>query len=106
MYELSKLGGRIKELRRKKGKTQEAVSEELGINIKTYRALEGGARIGKIDTLCLIAQYFETSLDYLVGGDEKLSTEIDRKIKYLPLEKQLLAQRLIESMLETLSNTK
>ena len=106
MCELTKVGERIKELRRKAGKTQERISEELGINIKTYRAIETGTRVGKIDTLCLLADYFHTSLDYLVGREEKLEEEIDIRIRNLSADKQFLAKQLIVSILDTLSTTK
>ena len=105
MYELTKVGERIKVLRRKAGKTQERISEELGINIKTYRAIETGTRVGKIDTLCLLADYFHTSLDYLVGREEKLEEEIDIRIRNLSADKQFLAKQLIVSILDTLSTT-
>lgn len=106
MYDLSKVGVRVKELRKKQGNTQEEISEELGMNIKTYRAIETGARVGKIDTLCLLAEYFRTSLDYLVGREEKLEEEIDIRIRTLPPDKQKLAEKLIASILDTLSTTK
>ena len=106
MYELTKVGERIKCLRRKTGKTQEEVSEELGMNIKTYRAIETGARVGKIDTLCLLVEYFHTSLDYLAGREEKLAEGLDIRIDNLPLDKQKLAEKLIVSILDTLSTTK
>lgn len=106
MYGLTKVGKRIKELRRKAGKTQEEISEELGMNIKTYRAIETGARVGKIDTLCLLAEYFHTSLDYLVGREEKLGEGLDIRIENLPPDKQKLAKQLIVSILDTLSTTK
>lgn len=106
MYELTKVGERIKCLRRKKGKTQEEISEELGMNIKTYRAIETGVRVGKIDTLCLLAEYFHTSLDYLAGREEKLTDGLDIRIGNLPPDKQELADKLITTILDTLSTTK
>ena len=106
MYELTKVGGRVRCLRRKTGKTQEEISEELGMNIKTYRAIETGARVGKIDTLCLLAEYFHTSLDYLAGREEKLTDGLDIRIGNLPPDKQELAEKLITTILDTLSTTK
>ena len=68
MYDIKKTGEIIKKLRLQKGKTQECVAEEMGINIKTYRAIENGIRGGSVDTLCVIAQYFKVTIDYLIYG--------------------------------------
>ena len=103
MYELTQVSERVKELRKKVGKTQEQISEELGMNIKTYRAIETGARVGKIDTLCLLADYFHTSLDYLTGKDEVMQEDFVMRVRNLPSDKQMLARQLIASILDTLS---
>lgn len=68
MYDIKKTGGIIKALRLQRSKTQECIAEEIGINIKTYRAIETGMRGGSVDTLCLIAEYFGCTLDYLIYG--------------------------------------
>ena len=39
MHDIKKTGEIIKKLRTQSGKTQERIAEEMGINIKTYRAL-------------------------------------------------------------------
>lgn len=106
MYELAQVSERVKELRKNTGKTQEQISEELGMNIKTYRAIETGARVGKIDTLCLLADYFHTSLDYLVGREEGLQEDFVMRVSNLPSDKQMLAKQLIDSIIATLSVSK
>ena len=65
-YDVKKTAGIIKELRKHKELTQEVAAEEMGINIKTYQAAEQGSRGLSIDTLCIIADYFMVTLDYLV----------------------------------------
>lgn len=65
-YDVKKTAGIIKELRKHRELTQEVAAEEMGINIKTYQAAEQGSRGLSIDTLCIIADYFMVTLDYLV----------------------------------------
>lgn len=72
MYTLSSVGERVKELRKKSEKTQEEVSRALGMNLKTYQAVEGGRRVGHVDTLCMLAEYFDTTVDYLLGSDKEM----------------------------------
>ena len=59
-------GKRIAELRNERGWTQENLADELHVSTSTIGHCERGRNI-PIDILCQIAQYFETSTDYLLG---------------------------------------
>ena len=102
MYEMEKTSKTIKYLRTSQKKSQECVSAEIGINIKTYRAIEQGTRGGNIDTLCLIAEYFGVTLDYLVNGSAKHFGEIERKLVVLDKAKQETALRLFDAIIDNL----
>ena len=65
-YDVKKTARIIKELRKNRELTQEIVAEEMGVNIKTYQAAEQGSRGLSIDSLCIIADYFAVTLDYLI----------------------------------------
>lgn len=106
MYDLSKVGVRVKGLRKEQGNTQEEISDKLGMNIKTYRAIETGSRVGRIDSLCIIAEYFNVSVDYLLGVEKAVEKELELEYKGLSKEKKELAQKLIQSLIEVLSTTK
>jgi len=75
-YNITESGKRIKELRERKGMKQEEISEVLGISLDGYRKIERGRNGAKIDTLIYLADFFKTSLDFLVGGIEPKS-ELD-----------------------------
>ena len=83
MYDIKKTGEIIKKLRMQKGKSLECIAEEMGINIKTYRAIEKGIRGGSVDTLCVIAKYHNVALDYLVFEQVPFDEKIDCYIKIL-----------------------
>ncbi len=102
MYDLNQISKRVKELRREKGYTQERVASEIGVNIKTYKLIERGKRVGSIDTLCLIAEYYHVSLDYLMIPVKTLEEDIVVSLTGLSLEQRRLAQKLIISMIEIL----
>ena len=89
MYDFMKIGERIKKLRLSKEQSQEFVAAKLEIHIKTYQKIENGNRLGRIDTLCLIAEYFEVSLDYLVGREELTDSKITSG--YLKLSEDMKA---------------
>ena len=100
MFALRENGSVIKELRVKKGKTQEKVAEEIGMNIKTYRALENGVRTGRIDSICVLAQYYDVSLDYIVLGKSCSQDNLWMKLANKDEEKRFLLLRIMESLID------
>ena len=43
------------------------MAEHLGIQLRSYQAYEGGTREPCIDVLIALADYFQVTLDQLVG---------------------------------------
>ena len=63
---------KIKELREEGDITQSTIAEYLHIKQNTYSQYENGVRQIPIDLLVELAQYYGTSVDYLLGlTDEK-----------------------------------
>lgn len=58
-------------LRKQKGLTQKDLAEYLGISRQAYANYETGSREPDIATLKQLAEYFDVSLDYLLGKTEK-----------------------------------
>lgn len=59
---------RLKQLRKKKGITQEELGKILGVGKSTICQYERGTRKPDIEMLKRIAQFFGVSIDYLLGG--------------------------------------
>lgn len=57
----------LKQLRKQTKKTQQEVAKELGINEKTYNKYENLVNEPDIETLKKLADYFHTSVDYLIN---------------------------------------
>lgn len=64
MYQFSK---RLKSLREKEGITQRQMAKHIGMSAGTIANLENGYSKPSFDVLIDIADYFEMSLDDLVG---------------------------------------
>ena len=82
---------RLLELRKDKKATQAEVAKILKITPQTYSLYEIGKHNINNETLCLLADYFEVSTDYLLGRKEAvplLLTERERGIieKYRALD--------------------
>ncbi len=58
---------KLKQLRLLLGCTQSQMADLLGITARGYRNYELGAREPELSTLIKLADYFEVSLDDLVG---------------------------------------
>lgn len=61
---------RLKELRKKKGISQLRLATDLNTTQNTISRYETGEREPGIDELIKIADYFNVSVDYLIGRTE------------------------------------
>lgn len=85
---------RIKEIRSKKGITQSELASYLGIAQNTLSYWENGKFDIDNVSLCKIADYFQVSVDYLLGRDRDL---VDTKDTLSLEEKQLIKKyRLLD----------
>lgn len=87
----------LKQIRELSGKTQEAVANELGISLSTYRSWEQGQRDLNGKKLDMLADYFHVSTDTILGTKhgqpiDELTTEARRNTMSLsPDEMQLVS---------------
>ena len=90
--ELNTIGGRIKELRRKKGLTQDALAELLCLSNKsTISMYESGARQLSPTVLTQMAAILGTTTDYLLGMEECVA-DYDRGDAYVRKALKLIKQ--------------
>ena len=61
---------RLKSLRLKKNKTQLNVQLETGIEQALLSKYESGKRIPPTETLIILADYYNVSIDYILGRTE------------------------------------
>lgn len=71
------LGKTIKQLREKKHISQKDFAEQLNISNVVLSRYENDIRKPDYDTLEKIADYFEVSIDYLLGRSDTLTTQDD-----------------------------
>lgn len=58
---------RIADLRADHDKTQKSIADLLHMNLQVYRRYEKGTREIPVWALIQLADYYETSVDYLLG---------------------------------------
>ena len=82
---------RLRELRENLGKMQKVVAYELGIAPNTYSQYESGKREPDRKTLIKIADYFNTSTDYILGRDVSTRPLDDKNGVWIPVLGQVQA---------------
>lgn len=60
---------RIRELREARGKTVTQLADETGLSRPAISRQEKGSRKPSLDSLNILADYFNVSIDYLVGRE-------------------------------------
>jgi len=65
------VGERLKKLRIQKGLSQQELSNQIGINRSTYARYETNDNQADYETLQTLADFFSTSIDYLLGRTEE-----------------------------------
>lgn len=63
---------RIRDLRKDKDMTQQEMADILHINRRTYSAYENGINSMTPETLCKIADFHNTSTDYLLNRTDSI----------------------------------
>lgn len=89
---------RLKALRNQRGLSQEALADSLGITRSRLGNYEQGIREADFETLELLADYFNVSVDYLLGKTEvtpMLLNEEQKEVVDLVTAKPILKDMLL-----------
>ena len=99
------IGSRIKEARREKNLTQEALSEKLDVSVAFLSRVERGSSHINLKRLNQICDILDVSEGYILNGADNsqknyLTKEISELLKKCPPEKQKLVYEVIKSIVE------
>lgn len=67
---MSKISLRLKELRIEKGALQKEIADILGLSKQVYNRYELGERTIPLEMLWKLADYYNVTIDYLVGRSD------------------------------------
>lgn len=81
---------KLKELRKDRKFTQADVAKYLDLTIAGYNGYETEKRTPSISTLIKLADFYHTSIDYLVGRETNLIN-----LEVLPEEEKTLIQKIL-----------
>ena len=95
-------GKRIQLLRKQKGLSQEELADKLNVSSNTVAKIECGLRRPSVDFVVDLVNFFDTTVDYIILGEEIkkernydfLIREIDDKVEQLlALKENLLKEK-------------
>ena len=107
---------RIKQLRENRGLIQEILAAELGITQQMLSKYERDILCIKVDVLMKIAEYFNVTMDYLLGisevkrdlqGQMKMNKTLDTYYDLIEIYKDLdeYDQKMVWSIMQTVKKT-
>ena len=67
---MSSFSKRIKELRKERKLKQQELADEFSIKLRTYQGYEYGESYPEVAKLIAIADFFDVSVDYLLGRSD------------------------------------
>jgi len=79
---------RLKELRKNRKISQDKLSQELNVNLRTIQRWESGISNIKPEKAQQLAKYFDVSIGYLLGYEHALQVRVDRS--HLSKQKQYI----------------
>ena len=75
------IGTKIRELRRRDGRTQDAVAEALGVTAQAVSRWESGGSYPDMEIVPAIANYFGITIDELFGYDDERAKKVDELVE-------------------------
>ena len=99
-------GNRIAELREKRGWTQEELASTVGITRAALSHYEKNRRKPDFETLTLLADRFDVSIDYLIGRTKQEKMTMDGEVRDFVDGLELSDQDLLERFNLTIDGRK
>lgn len=104
---MSVFGAHLKLLRKSRKITQKELAQSIGASERGIQQIELEESKPSFDTLIALADYFDVSLDYLVGRSDDParrsgtpSTQLAARINNLPQREQKIVNALVDALEE------
>ena len=94
---------RIAEIRTAKNLTQSDLAQYLKITQQTYSAYETNKRQMNYETLCLLADFFEVSTDYLLGRQDSIPSFLNDEERIIIEQYRALDERTKDGIKNSLA---
>lgn len=86
----------LKQLRKSRNLSQEDVAKVLNTTVSTISRYETGEREPNLESLCMLADFFDVSLNYLLGRKQKVNSDKRLEIVYYLNHLEYLEKEIAE----------
>ena len=93
-FDAKEFGGRIRDLRKKKGITQEQLSTMLNVSANHLAKVETGSRCCSIELLQELSDCLNVGTDYLLNGNVPHNNHLKERLIFLAQELERLTMDL------------
>lgn len=95
---------RLSDIRKKKGLTQQALADAIGIHVTQVKRYESGNSKPSLEAIKKIAQTLRVTTDSLVFEEDELAPNANLALQFqaiaaMPAEEQRIIQELLEGMI-------
>ncbi|SEP58092.1 DNA-binding transcriptional regulator, XRE-family HTH domain [Lachnospiraceae bacterium RM5] len=103
---------RIKELREKEGLSMQQLAEKIGVNKSRVGMWENNGSVPRMDALKKLSEFFDVSIDYLLGNDDtsflnnenKKLNSLQRNLGKLNEKELEKAENMLKAVFEDIFN--
>lgn len=74
MFDTNKFAPRLQSLRKTKNLSQQQLADSIGVTKSTISRIESASRAASIEIVYELADYFDVSLDFIVGRSDDINT--------------------------------
>ena len=93
-FDAKEFGSRIRDLRKKKGITQEQLSTMLNVSTNHLAKVETGSRCCSIELLQELSDCLNVGMDYLLNGNAPHNNDLMERLIFLAQELERLTMNL------------
>lgn len=98
------IAARLADIRKKKGLTQQALADAIGLHVTQIKRYESGASLPSVEALKKIAKTLRVTTDSLVFDENELMPDADLALQFqaitnMPAKEQAIIKQLLEGMI-------
>ena len=103
-FAIMSIAKRLSDIRKKKGLTQQALADSVGVHVTQVKRYEAGSSQPSLEAIKKIAKTLRVTTDFLIFEEEELEPDANLALQFqaiaaMPEEERRIIQELLEGMI-------
>ena len=103
-FAIMSIAKRLSDIRKRKGLTQQALADSVGVHVTQVKRYEAGASQPSLEAIKKIAKTLRVTTDSLIFEEDELAPDANLALQFqaiaaMPSEEQKIIQELLEGMI-------